>query len=62
MQLDAIARNQVSKYVDERMEKVKNQLVYPLQDETQTALLRGRYLELEQIKELIDKLDKPLQQ
>lgn len=62
MQLDAVARKQVSKYVDERMEQVKNQLVYPLQDETQTALLRGRYLELEQIKELIDKLDKPLQQ
>lgn len=62
MQLDAIARNQVSKYVDERMNQVKDQLVYPHQDETQTALLRGRYLELELIKDLIDKLDKPLQQ
>lgn len=62
MQLDAIARNQVSKYVDERMELVKNQLVYPQQDETQTALLRGRYLELEQLQKLIEKLDKPLQQ
>lgn len=62
MQLDAIARNQVSKYVDERMNQVKDQLVYPHQDETQTAQLRGRYLELELIKELIDKLDKPLQQ
>ncbi|MFM2589457.1 hypothetical protein [Vibrio sp. TBV020] len=61
MQLDAIARKKVSEYVDERMEQVKDQLVYP-NDETQTTLLRGRYLELEKLKELLDKLDKPLQQ
>lgn len=61
MQLDAISRNKVSKYVKERIDQVKNELVFQ-QDENNTSLLRGRYLELEQLQELLAKQDKPPQQ
>lgn len=60
MQLDGPARITLKKYLDEQVEEVKNELLFP-HTETQTATLRGRYVQLESMLEILAKQEKPTQ-
>ncbi|MFG0772855.1 hypothetical protein ACF8PD_13605 [Vibrio plantisponsor] len=60
MQLDGPARITLKKYLDEQVEEVKNELLYP-HTELQTATLRGRFVQLESMLEILAKQEKPTQ-
>lgn len=61
MQLDGPARITLKKYLDEQVEEVKNELLYTHATELQTAILRGRYVQLESMLDELAKQEKPTQ-
>lgn len=60
MQLDGQARTVLKKYIQEQIEEVKTELLYPI-TEIQTATLRGRYIQLEAMLDVVTAQDKPKQ-
>lgn len=62
MQLDSIAKRELKQYLATRIEEIKMSLLMPRLEQTETTLLRGRYLELETLLTLLDKADKPPRQ
>jgi len=60
MQLDGPARITLKKYLDKQVEEVKNELLFP-HTETQTAMLRGRYVQLESMLDELAEQEKTTQ-
>lgn len=60
MQLDAIARRVVRKYAQEKLEEIKEALMM-VQSEENTAILRGKCMELTELIEAVEDPPAPLQ-